>query len=868
MTDTTDISTSPRPRASVADVLRSTEAAFTANQLAAPLGLTGKAVRKRLPKGTRTKEVRGQQTPCWPLSQLPTEWRERLQQLAREKGFRSVDAFLISEPRQRWTTQEETSEPIAAEFIEAATRRREVYVDALHREREEPAPTRAEILAMVRPLQKRVFGYDISDDRHDDILRIARERDRDFGEFHRVELYLGAAAFRATATEAKAPAADQAKHAALLPVLDELASRTHPDADDIATVFDRAFRHFEGLSASTPDTSEHRAIKRSLIDWLLEVFPCPILSTTRRGLERAFNRDFATWKAEGRNPESLCPNYAGGRPAYVCKPCFAKVNARARKLRGQGGMGNTTLAYRQLRTSGELCPACSGNYKFNVAENKSYVPRSFRIGAAPNKLELGKDKGQRHMEAAGPKIERDWIDTDPADYFVSDDETSNHIVWTRINGKLVIGRLQILHMMDLKSIYPIDFVAYFGPPLAVMIRKLICQVAVEGAGMPHQGFLFERSHYAAKMIIGAGELPWRYTTNGFLGRYGLRFDDASEGARAVHRENLECGLSEPGLDLKVRQANRPWSKPIEGTLHIFQKMMSGLRGFVGFNERNELPDNLKGIEQRCRDGKENPNDHFPSLDEYVAKYRSVLEEFRHEPQPKSKRLRGASPFQAWNDGQDRRPLRKLSEEEAWLLATHKKPVTLRADGLVMEINGHRQSYANRQLGEWYGRGVREVLAFYNIEFPHLLHVSDMKRKHFITLRHLSAPSMTAHCTSAGRGRLAESERNKRDYMAAATQRFSGLQHPVINTITRDTDRSDENRALGQHINAAVEAERARQVDQVAAAPMGNRLAEAHGLGTSTDALAPVRKSGMSERERELRERLDAKRNNAPTITTS
>lgn len=336
---------------------------------------------------------------------------------------------------------------------------------ALKREREEPAPTRAEILDLVRPLQKKVFGYAVSDDRHDYVLNLARERDRGFGEFHRNELYLDAAAFGAS-VEAKEPVAEQARHAALLPVLDELASRTFPDADDIATLFDRAFRHYEGLCASATGTGEQRTIKRSLIDWLLEVFPCPILATTRGGLERAFNRDFATWTKSGRKPESLCPNYGGGRPAHVCASCNAKINALSRKLRGRGGMGNDKMAYLQLKTQGGLCATCS-------LRSDSAGLRSFRIHGSPNDLELARDRGQRHMEAIGPKIMRDWSDTQPADYFVSDDETSNHVVWTRINGEQVIGRLQILHMMDLKSIYPIDFVAYFGPPLAVMIRKLI-----------------------------------------------------------------------------------------------------------------------------------------------------------------------------------------------------------------------------------------------------------------------------------------------------------------------------------------------------------------------------------------------------------
>lgn len=861
-------------RASAAEALGLAVRCFTAAQFAAPLSLSERAIRKRLGKSTHTLVVRGQKTSAWPIDALPAEWQERLATVATADGFRSVEAMLTNgNNRQRWTPQEENPDllEVAPAFLAEAQRRRDVYAPALQREREEPAPSRAEVLAIVRARHKSVFTTTVNDSRHDYLLALARDRDRGFCDFARADLYLDAAAFR-TASPPASAIARLSSHAPLLSVLEELSSRVQPDADDVAYLFDRSFRHLEGLYAIEPTRTAQLAIKRSLIDWLAGVFPYPILSKTPEGLRRAFDRDLSRWIDSGRDPESLLPlHHNSGRPAHFCKPCLAKVNERARLLRGQGRMGNTSLAYRQLRTGGKLCPACCGHYKFNVAKNKSHVPKAIRIVAAPNALELANDRGQRHMEAVGPKMVGDHDGYNAGDYYVADDETSNHVVHTRVNGELVIGRLQILHLMDLKTMYPLDFITYFGPPLATMNRKLLHKVCVDGVGLPRLGFLFEKGVYAARLLIGekgrATHNPWSFTASGLQRHYGLSVGELSDEARRLHDEGREMGIAEPGLDLHVRQATRPWSKPIEGCFHIFQKMMSGLRGFVGFNEREEIPDDLKGFEKRCREDKEDPNEKFPSLDEWVAYYRGVLDEFRHEPQPKSRRLKGASPFQAWGDYVNTHSLKKLPEDMTYLLATHKKPVSLKADGIVMEINGQRHPFANGKLGEWYGRGVRQVLAFYNIEFPHLLHVSDMKRREFITLRQNVAPAMTAYRTAEGRTALATGQKNKRDFMANATQRFSGINHPLINTITHDNAHTEESKALGRHINAVTATERADAAAGISTAPVGNRLAQAHGIYASADASEPTRQVVISDAEKAAWERLKAKRK-PPTPSTT
>ena len=94
--------TTPRPRASAADVLLPAEPVFTARQFGKWLSRSDKAVKQRLPASTRKIEVRGQQANAWPLSCLPSEWIARLEAMAQENGFHGPTDLLNSEPRQRW----------------------------------------------------------------------------------------------------------------------------------------------------------------------------------------------------------------------------------------------------------------------------------------------------------------------------------------------------------------------------------------------------------------------------------------------------------------------------------------------------------------------------------------------------------------------------------------------------------------------------------------------------------------------------------------------------------------------------------------------------------------------------------------------
>ena len=92
-----------------------------------------------------------------------------------------------------------------------------------------------------------------------------------------------------------------------------------------------------------------------------------------------------------------------------------------------------------------------------------------------------------------------------------------------------------------------------------------------------------------------------------------------------------------------------------------------------------------------------------------------------------------------------------------------------------------------------------MLAFYNLEMPELLTVSDMDRKHYFTVRAIKLPAM-----SASREQLAEANKLRKAHMAPAKVIFNSIKHEVISTITRDNEQGDEAKEFARFQNEETE----------------------------------------------------------------
>ena len=94
----------------------------------------------------------------------------------------------------------------------------------------------------------------------------------------------------------------------------------------------------------------------------------------------------------------------------------------------------------------------------------------------------------------------------------------------------------------------------------------------------------------------------------------------------------------------------------------------------------------------------------------------------------------------WAPAIEKKPLRRLADADRYILATHKKAVRVRQEGIVLTLGKERMLYCNEETGKRIGQ---EVLAFYNIDSPAILVCSDMERQNYFSVRQISLPAMTA-----------------------------------------------------------------------------------------------------------------------------
>mgnify|MGYP001579936662 CR=1 FL=1 len=616
-------------------------------------------------------------------------------------------------------------------------------------------------------------------------------------------------------------------HQELDSVLESLAARSMPTADEKVWVFDSAFRHYERL-VGEHGKCERAAIKKSLLDYLLR--DCPGLAKSAKALHRDFNRKLKAWRECGRSPQAI----ADKRPLQsgnFRRPDFAEDS---KKVFAEAVLhnGNESLAYRKLRQRGELSQEFCQYHTFDIRKHKSYVPGCVRDEVTPQvEMVLPLHRGPLEAKMKGPHIPRDWSGVMPADYFTADDVTSNHYFWYEDeNGLPQTTRGECLLATDLRTGYPLSFLLIAGNSgkvgnsrrssyNSVHIRSLILSVH-DKVGLPHKGLSFERGIWSARLIDGdrrQGEpMPWRET---------------------------ELGLREWGVEMDVRHATTPRAKPIEGWLRILQVRMQTEPGFVGSDEKKVKFERTQDFMARARSGKEHPGNELFSMEQWRDRLIRILEEFASEPQ-NGKMLPGISPGEAWQDGLGVRPLRQLPHEARYLLATHKEIVTVRQNGIKIRGN----YYCSEQTGERIGQ---RVLAFFNIEQPELLTVSDLNRRNYFAVKRLpEVPAM-----DATREQFAEVNAQIAAHQKAAKVLYGSILHPVIATITRDTDVAPASMELGRFHNQAVEEHRTEEANTARKIRQARKLAAALGTAAPATAQNVDRVLNGQKRETEMRARL-------------
>lgn len=791
----------------------------TAAQIAEELNLTAHAVRKRLAAMPKFKAaIDGRQATFWNLADLPAEWRFRIETIAKNRGYADGKSFMADSNR-RWQPPVPSAR-IDKGCFEQAILLREALNAPIERRN---TLGQSELTALGLAEYKRVFGHSIIEKNWQAIFDRTIQRDRGAENFTRVEIYLDNAAFdRPVANKT----ALQLRHLHL-PLQDQiknLENKIDPTQADLEFLFHAAFIHFENLTEEEPNFREVRQIKKSLVSFLRGAIPT--LAKSETSLRKQFDRRMKKWIKGGRSHGSLqdMRHLASGN---FRRPDFSADEEKIRDMAIVYG-GSESLAHRQLRKRGGLSEEFTEYYSFNMRRNKSYVPKTVRAAITPKVDMCGPIyRGPWQARMAGPYIPRDWSGVLAGEFISGDDTTLNHYVWDPENlngdGRPWIGRGEWLLLNDVRTGYPLHFVFIPGHYSGQHIRSALLKIH-DDLGLGRKGLYFENSIWASRWIPGERRKHW------------------------LHWRETEVGLSELGFEFEVRHARTPRAKPIESLFHILQDRMRSEPGFCEFNERTVKMERMQDFLARARRGTEDPRNELLTVKQWTARITSILEEFAHEPQ-NGKMLPGVSPAEMWEDGLSKLPLRKLPDERRFLLGTHCEPRPVTQRGIL--IPGVKDYlYANEETGNRIGE---QVLAFYNVDHPQLLTVSDLTRQNYFTVKGIKLKAM-----SASNEEQKEIHRQIRGHMAPAKAIYGSIQHRVISTITRDDEHDSATKELGEFHNAEV---RKYEEEQSSGSRKLGEIQKAAAVGSVTvgaDVRNPDRVLTGIEKEKEFRERIARK----------
>jgi hypothetical protein len=805
----------------------------TAAQIARAASLTRQAVHAGL---ERTAPAQAGPPAAWRFADLPLDWQLEITRRGVKRGFENGEAFLASLPLVPW------SAPLPWDRVPSKEQAKAVKLQkALARAlalRGDGATPAGQAEAAGLADFKTQFGYLISARHWRRLLLRTVERDGGEENWQRLEIYLDDRAF-ATPTPKRDVLRNEYQHRELDEMLSTLENRQNPTVEDRKFLWDAVFHHYEHHTDELTDTPqgnrERRLFRASLVHYLFQAFPERTLCATKPSLKRRFGEKLIQWRAGGRTPGALEDkrHVESGRFRSIrFEEDSTKILERASRLDwdinrafelllAEGKLsifakdlkalwerailhdGSISLAYRLLHEEGKFSREFCEFYPYDVRTAKSEVPAAVRDAVAPLvKMSLALRRGPWQAKMEGPYIQGEHLEA-PGDWFCADDLCWNgYFRDQRPDGRWRILRGECLLMSDYRTGYPLDFLLIAGHYNGEHVRSLVLRVH-DRIGLPRFGFKFENGVWKSRLVVG----------------------DNLQGT-PVHWRETENGLRSAELKLEVRhaRARNPRGKAtLEGSLRILQERMRCIPGFIGFNERTDKREREQELIARANNGDMEALRQFPTQAEWAATISKVLERFANDPQ-NGETLQGKSPAEAWAEEVRNRPLRRLPDEIRYILSTHRKEITVRQEGIILTIRGRRRIYFNEHTGLLIGR---RVLAFYNLEMPELLTVSDMDRKNYFTVRAVKLPAMTAT-----REQLAEANRLRKAHMAPARSIFGGIKHEVVSTITRDNEQGEQARDLGRFHNEAMaqakaqDAERGRKMRklQVKAARAGVELA--------------------------------------------
>ncbi|MCG3146887.1 MAG: hypothetical protein PCFJNLEI_00322 [Verrucomicrobiae bacterium] len=623
--------------------------------------------------------VNGKTVPAWQFDELPAALRERLEREASRCGYRNAIALLQS-PLRRWSPPVPLNQ-IPSRYWQHAEKLRAALADTLRRLNDDTLSP-GELSRLGLADFQRVHGRAITARHWQRLLDRVIERDGGAEDWGRLELYLDDGLTRPAQPAAAALAAESVT-APLRHVVDTFKERTAPTPSETARLWDAGFTLLENLTA---DGMRPAKIRRWVVGFL-QSQPF-MLAKNRAALGKCWQRKYRAWKDSGRSVTGIADGRAknSGRKAPPVPHEFLDLLVARGLNTGEAGL---TGAWKELWDE-EKIPAV-----FVEMYRRDRLPDCIRSIAGPELERVRLEYlGPKAAKLGGAKCVRTW-DGLPAGVQAQADDCTLPVYFyvETAPGEFEVLRGQLLLWIDTRTRYIYHFQLLPKKSYSSLdIMRGIIELH-DIYGLPEE-FYFERGIWEKSLLIkgrGGDEVSW---------------SDRAEGLAS--------------LGIKISHAQGPSAKIVEGVLGAVQNLMERERGYCGRDERRDCPEFVRaGINYWKAGG--HPKTYFYSFTEWQQRLVWIFNRYNETPQ-QGKQLRGLSPragLLKWTKS----PPIELNNATRYLLATHRRTLTVTAQGVTVRIGKRPYVYRSEVTGRLRGE---QVVAWFDIEDPSLITLTDLQ----------------------------------------------------------------------------------------------------------------------------------------------
>ena len=508
----------------------------------------------------------------------------------------------------------------------------------------------------------RIFGNRISCRYWRELYARTIQRDNNFEEWNRLEIYLPDRLKQKEIRVDVVSAALADDFADLENYLAACINPHNPSEAERVGLWALAFQKFtELVSAGQSEKSASRRVRTFLFA------RAKFLAPTRNALRMAFERRLDQWQRD--NPDSL----ADGRKANGDRPEYPSADIR--RVRHSAVLKNGSRIDCAWR---EEWPMLSEYTRQRHARSRK-APRAFYQLVNREKVDAldARVKGRRKLRKIVGSVTRNADGIHTMARWAVDDWTSNIVVAFRNpDGTVSLIQPQIITVMDFASRKWVGWaISNDKAPTA----ELVCEAILDG---------FRRHDVPRKL----------YVENGFVFGKSLNVN----GKVDDQGRTIVAGLAQYGCTLHHFDKMSPTSKgELEKSFDLFQRQMERHPGYAGRLQMLDASDDFKKEQRLINSGKKAATEYRYTFEEFLHVMRQMIEDWNAAPQ--FGHLRGLSPNEAFEELKDANdPPIRFDNRMYWMLANERYRVPVTAGGVSFRHYGRKVQVRGGELPQHVG----------------------------------------------------------------------------------------------------------------------------------------------------------------------